>query len=47
MPEKCKYCGTSFFKIITKTATYISDGKKETHEWTGCVNCWNLLQVIG
>ena len=46
MPKKCKYCGTSFFKIVTKEETYIKDGKTTTHSWVGCVRCWDNLQRV-
>lgn len=46
MSEKCKYCNTSFFKIVEKKETYIIDGKKETRTWIGCVSCWNRLQKV-
>ena len=46
MNEKCKYCGTSFFKIVTKKETYIIDGKKLSRSWVGCVSCWNNLQRV-
>ena len=44
--EKCKYCGTSFFKIIEKKETYVTDGKRQTHTWRGCVSCWKNLQKV-
>jgi len=44
--EKCKYCGTSFFKIVTKEETFIIDGIKQTHSWVGCQNCWDMLQKV-
>ena len=46
MPQKCKYCGTSFFNIVTKEETYITDGIKQTRSWVGCVRCWENLQRV-
>ena len=45
--EKCKYCGTSFFKIIEKKETYVFyDGTTKTRSWRGCASCWNNLQKV-
>jgi len=46
MPEKCRYCGTSFFKIVEKEETYIIDGKPHVRYWIGCQSCWDKLQRI-
>ena len=44
MREPCKFCGTSFFKIVKKKETYINKGQKTTHYWIGCEDCWDRLQ---
>jgi len=46
MKEKCKYRGTSFFKIISKEEIIVTDGKQQTHTWRGCISCWNNLQKV-
>lgn len=46
MLEKCKYCGTSFFKIVKKEETSIKNGIKQTHVWVGCISCWDILQKV-
>jgi len=45
--DKCKYCNTSFFKIITKEQTLVINGVRQTSSWVGCQKCWDLLQIIG